>query len=96
MMEAEDFIGPVNLGNPEEYTIRQLAEMVIELTGSSSELVFKPLPADDPVRRCPDIQLAQQHLHWQPTIALREGLGRTIEWFRDLDVSLYRPPTPNY
>lgn len=97
MMAAEDdFIGPVNLGNPEEYTIRQLAEMVIELTGSASKLVFKPLPADDPVRRCPDISLAQARLQWQPTVALREGLERTIEWFRDLDVSLYRPPTPNY
>ena len=96
MMDTEKFIGPVNLGNPEEYTIRELAEMVIELTGSASELVFKPLPVDDPVRRCPDISLAQERLHWQPTIALREGLERTIEWFRDLDVSLYRPPTPNY
>ncbi|HIA20013.1 MAG TPA: SDR family oxidoreductase [Planctomycetaceae bacterium] len=97
MMGAEDdFIGPVNLGNPEEYTIRQLAETVIELTGSASQLVFKPLPPDDPVRRCPDISLAQARLQWQPTIGLREGLQRTIEWFRDLDISAYRPPTPNY
>ena len=97
MMAAEDGLtGPVNLGNPEETTIRQLAELVIQLTGSSSKLVFKPLPADDPVRRRPDISRARSQLAWQPSIGLEEGLQRTIDWFRDLDTSRYQPPTPNY
>jgi UDP-glucuronate decarboxylase len=71
----------VNLGNPKEFTIRQLAETVIELTGSSSQLVFKPLPSDDPLQRQPDISLAQATLGWTPTIELRDGLGKTIEYF---------------
>lgn len=97
MMAAEDdFIGPVNLGNPTEYTIRQLAETVIELVGSEAGLVSKPLPTDDPVRRRPDITLARRRLQWEPSIELVEGLQRTINWFRDLDTSLYQPPTPNY
>ena len=97
MMAAEDdFTGPVNLGNPEESTIRQLAEMVIELTGSSSELVFKSLPPDDPVRRRPDIQLARSRLQWQPSVDLADGLRRTISWFREVDMNAYQPPTPNY
>lgn len=97
MMNGSDsFIGPVNIGNPGEFTIRELAEMVLELTGASSKLVMKPLPADDPTRRRPDITLAKQHLQWQPKISLREGLTKTIEWFRSIDLSHYRPPTPNY
>ena len=81
---SDDFIGPVNIGNPGEFTIRQLAEMVIELTGSGSPLVFKPLPSDDPVQRCPDISLAKEKMNWQPEIALREGLVKTIEYFDQL------------
>jgi UDP-glucuronate decarboxylase len=73
---------PVNLGNPGEYTIAQLAEMAIELTGSSSKLIYRPLPADDPVRRRPDISRARQALGWAPTVSLREGLGRTVDYFR--------------
>ena len=97
MMAAEDdFIGPVNLGNPTEYTIRQLAEIVLELVGSEAGLVSRPLPADDPVRRRPDITLARRQLQWEPSIELVEGLQKTIDWFRDLDTSLYQPPTPNY
>jgi UDP-glucuronate decarboxylase len=97
MMEGpDDFIGPVNLGNPGEFTIRQLAETVQELTRSTVEFRFEPLPADDPTRRRPDITLAQQKLGWSPTIELREGLQRTIDWFRTIDLSQYRPPTPNY
>ena len=76
--------GPVNLGNPGEFTIRQLAELVIELTGSVSKLVFKPLPADDPLQRQPDIRLAREALGWEPTVPLREGLGHTIAYFDQL------------
>jgi len=97
MMDGpDDFIGPVNLGNPDEFTIEQLARLVIELTGSPSKLVYQPLPADDPVRRRPDITLAGERLDWQPTVPLREGLGRTIDWFRSIEMSNYRPPTPHY
>jgi UDP-glucuronate decarboxylase len=77
----DDVTGPVNLGNPVEFTIRQLAELVIELTGSSSKVVFNPLPQDDPKQRCPDISLAKSVLGWQPQIQLREGLKRTIDYF---------------
>ncbi len=97
MMEQQtDFIGPVNLGNPGEFSIRELAELVLELTKSKSRLVNEPLPADDPVRRRPDIALAQRHLKWTPRISLREGLAKTVAWFHSIDISQYRPPTPNY
>jgi UDP-glucuronate decarboxylase len=76
--------GPINLGNPGEFTIRQLAELVVEMTGSRSVIDFLPLPADDPTRRRPDITRAQEVLGWQPTIQLRQGLERTIEYFRVL------------
>jgi dTDP-glucose 4,6-dehydratase len=75
--------GPMNVGNPEEHSIIELARLVIELTGSPSEIVFRPLPVDDPVRRCPDITLARQQLGWKPTVGLAEGLRTTIAWFRD-------------
>jgi UDP-glucuronate decarboxylase len=81
---ADDFTGPVNLGNPGEFTIRALAEMVVELTGSKSKLVYKPLPSDDPMQRCPDISLAKGALQWEPKIALREGLQRTIPFFENI------------
>jgi len=84
MMDAEDFTGPVNLGNPGEFTIRQLAETVLELTGAKSELIFKDLPENDPTRRRPDISLAKEKLGWEPGIPLREGLEPTISYFRDL------------
>jgi UDP-glucuronate decarboxylase len=84
MRSPADFIGPVNLGNPGEYTIRQLAEEVLRLTGSGSKLTFKPLPSDDPVRRCPDISLAKARLDWQPTVPLEDGLKETIAYFRAL------------
>ncbi len=96
MMEnANGFVGPVNLGNPEEFTIRQLAELVLEMTGSSSKLIEMPLPADDPTQRRPDISLAKEKLGWQPATPLREGLARTLEAFKRLDLGRYRPPTPN-
>jgi dTDP-glucose 4,6-dehydratase len=75
--------GPMNIGNPEEHSIIELARLVIDLTGSSSEIVFRHLPVDDPVRRCPDITLARQQLGWKPTVSLAEGLRTTIAWFRD-------------
>ena len=77
-------IGPVNLGNPVEFTVRQLAETVLRLTGSKRELVFLPLPQDDPVRRQPDINLARKTLDWQPKVALEDGLKETIAYFRKL------------
>ncbi len=84
MNSREGFTGPVNIGNPGEFTIRELAEKVIELTGSSSQLVFKPLPADDPLQRKPDISLAQQELGWEPSVMLDEGLSRTAAYFKRL------------
>jgi len=80
----QGFPGPINLGNPREFTIRQLAEMVIELTGASSKLVFKPLPADDPMQRKPDIGRARGVLGWEPTVQLEAGLGKTIGYFDKL------------
>jgi UDP-glucuronate decarboxylase len=82
MMDAEDFIGPVNIGNPHEFTIRELAAMTLELTRSSSKLTHHPAPPDDPVRRRPDITLARAKLGWEPKTPLREGLAKTIEHFR--------------
>jgi len=85
MATPDDFTGPVNLGNPEEFTILELARKVIANTGSRSEIVFKPLPSDDPMQRQPDISLARQMLQWEPVVALNEGLRRTISYFRDGD-----------
>ena len=96
-MEAEnDLVGPVNLGNPGEFTIRQLADLIIELTVSKSKFIHHPLPQDDPVRRQPDISRAKQHLGWEPKVSLRDGLRKTIEWFKTINTAHYRPPTPNY
>ena len=97
MMSApDDFPGPVNIGNPGEFTIRELAELSIELTGSRSTIIHRPLPVDDPERRRPDITLAKERLGWEPSIPLREGLTRTIDWFRTVNIDDYRAPTPNY
>ena len=83
MMETEDdFTGPVNLGNPNEFSIQELAEKIIAMTGSSSKIVFKSLPNDDPKQRQPDITLAKKKLGWEPTIELEDGLGRMIEYFK--------------
>ena len=83
MMETEDdFTGPVNLGNPNEFSIQELAEMIIAMTGSSSKIVFKSLPNDDPKQRQPDITLAKKKLGWEPTIELEDGLSRMIEYFK--------------
>ncbi|MHB1853437.1 MAG: UDP-glucuronic acid decarboxylase family protein [Acidimicrobiales bacterium] len=77
-----DLVGPVNLGNPEEHSVLDLAEMVVELCSSSSPVAFHPLPEDDPTRRCPDISRARSELGWEPTVPLAAGLARTIEWMR--------------
>jgi len=85
LMEApNDVVGPVNLGNPHEISIKELAERVIALVGSRSQIVAKPLPSDDPKQRCPDISLARQFLNWQPTVALEQGLFDTVAYFRAL------------
>ncbi len=96
MDNAEGFCGPVNIGNPGEFTILELAEKIIAITDSRSEIVHEELPTDDPVRRQPDISLAQEKLDWEPTIDLATGLAETVEWFRSIDMSDYRPPTPNF
>lgn len=84
MMNSEDeFVGPVNIGNPHEFSVLELAENVIRLTGSTSKIVFKPLPFDDPRQRQPDIALAREKLGWQPTVELEEGLKRMIECFKE-------------
>ncbi len=82
MMENQDEIGPVNIGNPDEFTMIELADLVKELTGSSSKVVTKRLPEDDPMQRQPDISMARKSLNWEPSVSLREGLIRTIEYFK--------------
>lgn len=84
LMDKEDFTGLVNLGSPDERTIKEIAGLVIKLAGSNSEIIYKPLPQDDPVRRRPDISLAKQVLGWQPKVTLEEGLPKVIEYFRPL------------
>jgi UDP-glucuronate decarboxylase len=84
MMECDDFTGPVNLGNPVEFTILELAKRVQALINSDLELVYKPLPEDDPVQRQPDITLARRKLGWQPHIAIDEGIVKTIDYFREI------------
>jgi UDP-glucuronate decarboxylase len=87
MNTDDDFTGPINLGNPHESTVGELAEQIIALSGARSVIEHKPLPADDPVRRCPDVALAERVLGWLPTVQLEEGLARTIRYFRELDLS---------
>ncbi len=82
MMEADGFTGPVNLGNPEEYTMLELAEIVLRLTGSRSTIEFRPLPVDDPRQRQPDISLARERLSWEPRVSVDDGLANTIDYFR--------------
>ena len=81
MMESESFTGPVNLGSPVEITVLELAHQIIGLTGSRSKIVFRPLPQDDPVQRCPDISLARRALRWEPRVSLSQGLAETITYF---------------
>ena len=81
---GSEHVGPVNIGNPGEYTVLELARLAVEVTGSSSEIVFEPLPVDDPARRRPDISLARSLFEWEPEVDLRTGLSRTAEYFREL------------
>ncbi len=84
MESSDEFTGPVNIGNPNEFTIKQLAQAIIKATGSSSEIISLPLPSDDPMQRQPDITLAKEALDWQPSIELEQGIERTIEYFRSI------------
>ncbi|MFA6254970.1 MAG: UDP-glucuronic acid decarboxylase family protein [Patescibacteria group bacterium] len=84
MMESDGWAGPVNLGNPGEFTIKELAELIIRLTESKSKIIYKPLPQDDPKQRKPDVSLAKEKLNWQPTVELEEGLIKTIEYFKQV------------
>jgi UDP-glucuronate decarboxylase len=83
MMEQEEFPGPINLGNPQEISISELAESIIKATGSTGGIEYQPLPPDDPVRRCPDIALAKAELNWEPEINFKTGLSQTIEYFKN-------------
>ena len=97
MMENEqNFIGPVNIGNPSEFTILELGKMVHKILGQKEDFVWRPLPVDDPTRRQPDITLAKEKLNWTPVVPLEEGLKKTIDWFQSIDMDHYIPPTPNY
>ena len=98
MMDSPaEFTGPVNLGNPNEFTIMELAQKTIAMTGGKARLgESRPLPPDDPKQRKPDITLARERLGWEPTVQLAEGLQRTIDWMKSVDLSDFRAPTPNY
>jgi UDP-glucuronate decarboxylase len=98
MMESPaEFTGPVNLGNPNEFTIMELAQKTIAMTGGKARLgASRPLPPDDPKQRKPDITLARERLGWEPKVQLAEGLQRTIDWMKAVDLSDFRAPTPNY
>jgi UDP-glucuronate decarboxylase len=94
MMNGPDsFVGPVNLGNPNEFTMLELARLVIELTGSKSKIVNLPRPTDDPSQRKPDITLAKKHLNWEPKVQLQDGLAKTIAYFKSIDLRAFRKPT---
>ncbi|MEY4832752.1 MAG: hypothetical protein RL527_965 [Planctomycetota bacterium] len=98
MMDSPaEFTGPVNLGNPNEFTIMELAQKTIAMTGGKARLgASRPLPPDDPKQRKPDITLARERLGWEPTVQLADGLQRTIDWMKAVDLSDFRAPTPNY
>ena len=93
MNNAQGFIGPVNLGNPGEFTIKELAEKIIAKTGTASKIIYQPLPTDDPTQRKPDNTLAKQKLGWEPGIALDQGLDKTIAYFKSVDLAQFRKPT---
>ncbi|HEY1686405.1 MAG TPA: UDP-glucuronic acid decarboxylase family protein [Tepidisphaeraceae bacterium] len=93
MNSTDDFHGPVNLGNPGEFTMKQLAEIVLEMTGSKSKIVHLPRPSDDPSQRRPDISLAKAKLNWEPRVSLHDGLRKTIDFFKNVDLRNYRRPT---
>jgi UDP-glucuronate decarboxylase len=82
VMNKENFVGPVNIGNPQEFTVLELAEKIMKKLGSKKDIIFEPLPSDDPTKRKPDITLAKKELNWNPKVSLDEGLDKTIEYFR--------------
>jgi UDP-glucuronate decarboxylase len=89
-------VGPINIGNPSEITMLALAKLIVYLTGSKSDIIRCPALVDDSVKRCPNISLAFEKLHWKPFVRLRDGLVKTIEWFNSISLADYRQPTPNY
>lgn len=96
MAAPDECVGPINMGNNREFSMLELAELVIELTGSLSGIRHEPLPADDPKQRQPDLTLAKAKLGWEPKVALREGLKKTVEYFSSVDLGDFRAPTPNF
>ena len=84
MNSRKDLIGPINIGNPAEYQIIEIAETILKLVGGQSKVRFMPLPADDPRQRCPDISLARRELNWEPTVQLEDGLTETINYFKQM------------
>jgi UDP-glucuronate decarboxylase len=95
MDTPEEFTGPVNLGNPHEFTMLELAREVARHAGVACDVQHRPLPTDDPMQRKPDISLARRVLGWEPTVGLEEGIPRTLEWFRSVRLEDYPPPSPN-
>lgn len=93
LMNQNETVGPINIGNTNEFTVKELAEVVIEVTGSKSKIVFKPLPGDDPKQRRPDITRAKKYLGWEPKTQLREGIEKTVEYFASLDLRKFKRPT---
>merc|ERR1719298_96795 len=93
IMNQEHTIGPVNIGNPGEFTIKQLAELCVEKVGSKSKIIYLPLPGDDPKQRKPDITKARQYLKWEPKIPLEQGLVKAVDYFKNLDLSRFKKPT---
>jgi len=95
LMNQTETVGPINLGNTHEFTVKELAELVVEMTGSKSKIIYQPLPGDDPKQRRPDITRAKKYLGWEPKVELREGLEKTIAYFRQLDLRKFSKPTPH-
>jgi len=93
LMNQEETTGPINIGNTNEFTVKELAEVVISVVGSKSKLVYLPLPGDDPKQRKPDITRAKKYLDWEPQVQLREGIVKTVEYFKSLDLRKYKQPT---
>merc|ERR1712113_1159914 len=94
LMDQEVTVGPMNIGNPHEFTMKELAEIVLDVTKSKSKIVYLPLPNDAPKQRRPNITQAKEVLNWEPKIQLREGIEKTVEYFRRLDLRQYKKPTP--
>jgi UDP-glucuronate decarboxylase len=95
LMNQEETIGPINIGNPGEFTIKQLAELAIKTTGSKSKIIYQPLPGDDPKQRKPDITKARKYLKWEPKIPLEQGIVKAAEYFKSLDLGRFKKPTPH-